>query len=359
MHKRLVWLTIAVGAILIFSPDAKAKYRGFAAEFFFDRHPGAAGAATGRTGVTSSGDITNTFFNPAGLADAAGVGFCFSWSNPYYDLGDAEYRYVGGNVRVGDYGAVGLSRYNLDYGPVMGVGAGGDGRTGTNDAAVLVLTLAGEPVKDLLVGANLSAFRYTFDTDRGPSQDDASAYWADIGVLKYFDLGRTEASGHWLKLGGSLSNLTYSSVDILEAAEDLPVALRLGAAYEMGWWGLTRRQGLRTVETVAQVEYQDILNYEHRTAVKLGGEIRLIEVLALRLGYYRETVEDYGQDVNKDSIESTTYGFGVHLPMQKITEGKLPLRVGLDYVNMKQPEYTKSADTENFTTFTFCASYYF
>ena len=113
------------------------------------------------------------------------------------------------------------------------------------------------------------------------------------------------------------------------------------------------------METVVQVEYQDILNYEHRTGVKIGGEVRLIEILALRLGYYRETVDDYGQDVNSDSIEDTTYGIGLSLPADKITAGRLPLRLRLDMVNFKQPGCTGTGDTEDLKTITFCASYYF
>ena len=360
MARNSVWIAAMVAAFLAISSDTQAKYRGFAGEVFFGRHPGAAGAATGRTGVTSSGDIVNTFYNPAGLADAKGVGFCLSWSDRYYLMDDAKYRYWGGSAQVGDYGTIGVSKYKLDYGPIGGVaGPGGDAQANSNDAAVLVLTLAGEPLKDLLVGVNISTFQYNFGTDRGRSQDDAGAYWADIGLLKYFTLGRTQASGHWLKLGGSLSNLTYSSIDTPETTEDLPVALRLGTAYEMGWWGLTWKRGLRTVETILQVEYQDILNYEHQTAARLGGEVRLVEIIALRLGYYRETVDDHGQDTNRDNIENTTYGFGVHLPLHKITEGKLPLKVGLDYANMKQPEYTLGGETDNARTFTFCANYYF
>jgi hypothetical protein len=310
--------------------------------------------------VTSSGDIINTYYNPAGLADAKGVGFCFSWSDRYYLLDDAKYRYWGGSAQVGDYGTIGVSKYKFDYGPTgRVVGPSGDAKTNSGDAAILVLTLAGEPLKDLLVGVNISMFQYNFATERGRLQDDGGAHWADIGLLKYFTLGRTQASGHWLKLGGSLSNLTYSGIDLLGTTEDLPVALRLGTAYEMGWWGLTWKRGLRTVETVLQVEYQDILNYEHQTAVKLGGEVRLIEIVALRLGYYKETVDDYDQDTNRDNIENTTYGFGLHLPLHKITEGKLPLKLGLDFANLKQPEYTTSGETDNVKTFTFCANYYF
>ena len=189
------FMLVAAVAILLLglSTGAHAKYRGFAQEMFFGRHTGAAGAATGRTGVTSSGEIIDTFYNPAGLADAKGVGFCLSWSDPYYLLEDAKYRFWGANVQVGDYGTVGVSRYKLDYGPIrVSPGIGGETRYGSSDAAILVVTLAGEPVKDLLVGVNISAFQYNFEVGGGRSMD-GDAYWADVGLLKYLTLGRTQS----------------------------------------------------------------------------------------------------------------------------------------------------------------------
>jgi hypothetical protein len=349
MLRKLVCIAAMALVWLVLFGNAQAKYKGFADEVFFGRHTGAAGAAMGKVGVTSSGDIISTFYNPAGLADARGVGFYVSSSEPCYLLEDAEYRYVGGSVGIKDYGALGVSKYNLDY-----------GKDYSTDASIFMVTLASEPRKNLLVGLNISAFQYRSSMGMGGRSDvDAQAFWADVGVIKYYTLGRTDASGHWLRLGGSLSNFTFSDIHVAGTYDDLPAALRLGAAYEMGWWGVTWKGRLRTVETIVQAEYQDILNYDHRTALRLGGEIRLIEVLAFRLGYYRETVDDHGYDSNRDSIEDTTYGFGFHLPLHKISAGKLPLKLGLDYAKMEQPSYTRRGDTDDFTTLSVYGGYHF
>jgi hypothetical protein len=360
MSRNLVGVIAVLAVCVAISADAEAKYGGFAGEIFFGRQPGAAGAAAGRTGVTSSGDIINTFYNPAGLADAKGLGFAFSWTEDDSPLTGSEDRFMGGNTRIGRFGVVGLSRYHFDYGPVSYADAnGGNRHPVTTDASIVVLTLAGEPLKDLLVGANLSAFRYEFTVDRGRTDGVEWAYWADLGLLKYFTLGRTQASGHWLKLGGSLSNFTYSDIDLPDGGAELPVALRLGVAYEMGWWGLTWKRGLRTVETVVQVEYQDVLNSGEQTAVKLGGEIRLVEILALRVGYYRETQGDYMGAGSSDYTEDTTYGFGIYAPFYKFRDGKLPLKLGIDVINIEPPEYEGSGGQERLATVTFSAAYYF
>jgi hypothetical protein len=354
--KKWLWIAVVTTLLTALADDAGAKYGGFAEEIFFGRHTAAAGAAAGRVGVVSSGDIINTFYNPAGLGDAAGVGFCLSWVEEARVLTEGDYRFLGGNVRIADYGVLGVSRYNFDYSPVgYADGSGGKGRTVGTDASITVVTLAGEPRKDLLLGLNISSLQYDYEMDRGRAEDGSDAYWIDVGGIKYWELARTQTTGHWLRLGGSISNLTGSSIDISQGVEDLPVALRLGSAYEMAWWGLTWRQRLRTVETVVQAEYQDILNYGERAALRLGGEVRFVEVLVLRLGYYRESVDDAGGEY----IEDTTYGFGVHLPLHKITDGKLPLKLGVDYANMAPAEYQGRGDPERLTTVTFCAGYYF
>jgi hypothetical protein len=359
MMRAFVWITVVVGALVVFSGEAHARYRGFAEEAFFGRHVGAAGAGAGGSGVTSSGEIIKAFYNPAGLADARGLGFCASWADPDNGLEDGENRYVGGSLRIGEYGTIGLSRYKVAYGNDTRRRPQGSYRIVSGKASIVVLTIAEEPVKDLLVGVNVSAFEYKPAADMGRSVDEARSFWADAGLIKYFEMARTQASAHWLKLGGSLSNFTYSDIHVGGTYDELPVALRLGAAYEMGWWGLTWEQGLRTVETVAQVEYQNILNYDYRTALRFGGELRLLEILALRLGYESESVDDYAQAENRDRLGSTTYGFGISLPLQKIGGGKVPLRVGLDYARTKRPAYTRDQESEDFKTTTICASYYF
>ena len=357
--RSFMWLALVSGTLLVLSADVEAGYKGFAEEVFFGRHTGAAGAGAGGNGVTSSGDIINAFYNPAGLADARGVGFCISWADPDYGPEDGEYRYAGGNVGVGDYGTVGLSRYKVAYGEETRRRRPGSSQDVSGKASIWVLTLADEPLKDLLVGINISALRYAPEGDVGRSVDEARSFWADAGLIKFYEVARTQASAHWLRLGGSLSNFTYSDIHVGGTYDDLPVALRLGAAYEMGWWELTWQRGLRTVETVAQVEYQNILNYDYRTALRLGGEIRLVEILALRLGYTSESVDDYDRAENRDHIGSTTYGFGLSLPLQKISGGKVPLKVGLDYAKTERPAYTRDQEAENSKTLTICAGYYF
>ena len=70
----------------------------------------------------------------------------------------------------------------------------------------------------------------------------------------------------------------------------------------------------------------------------MGGELRLLEMLALRLGYYRESRNDYDDPENyKDAVTEMTYGFGIELPLEKIAAARIPLRVKFDMTRLQQP----------------------
>jgi len=70
----------------------------------------------------------------------------------------------------------------------------------------------------------------------------------------------------------------------------------------------------------------------------MGGELRLLEMLALRLGYYRESRNDYDHPENyKDVLTDVTYGFGIELPLEKIPAARIPLTVKFDMTRLPQP----------------------
>jgi hypothetical protein len=71
---------VVVAGIVLFHAEAQSKYGGAFEKRFFGRQPDARGEALGRGGVALSGDILNTFYNPAGLGDAIGLNFCTSFS---------------------------------------------------------------------------------------------------------------------------------------------------------------------------------------------------------------------------------------------------------------------------------------
>ncbi|MHA1302021.1 MAG: hypothetical protein ACTSO9_21605 [Candidatus Helarchaeota archaeon] len=101
-------------------------------------------------------------------------------------------------------------------------------------------------------------------------------------------------------------------------------------------------------------EYQDLFNSKYRTGFRIGTEISLFEMFAFRLGYYRETLDDYGYSSNKDLLDDITFGFGFQLPLYTITEKKIPLNFKFDMTTLQQPSYTREFDNwENFKVYSF------
>ncbi|OIP40046.1 hypothetical protein AUJ95_04935 [Candidatus Desantisbacteria bacterium CG2_30_40_21] len=52
---------------------------------------------------------------------------------------------------------------------------------------------------------------------------------------------------------------------------------------------------------------------------------------------------------NKNLLEDTTYGFGIQLPVNKISKSKIPLDIKFDMVRLEQPSY--SADWGDFSVY--------
>jgi hypothetical protein len=115
---------------------------------------------------------------------------------------------------------------------------------------------------------------------------------------------------------------------------------------------------LNTFAGLVHLEYQDLLNSKYYSALRAGGELRFFEMIAIRLGYYRETQEDFGYDINRDFIEDVTYGFGAELPLDVIGPKGLPVRIKVDITKLEQPSYTKGTTPwGDFTVYSLSANW--
>ena len=330
---------------------AECKYHyGFLGELLA-RQPSARGEALGKGNVTATGSVLDTNFNPAGLAGAPALSLCASTSKSLYTLENARYTYLGGSVRVGRIGVVGASRYRLDTGEKTVRGAGGGG-VYTPEYYVYTLTFSTEPVRDLFVGTNVNLLRYNLPGDY------SNEWWADLGLLKTIRLTRSDRMRQLLRVGGSLANFTYSEAELPGGDEDLPVTLRVGCCYSVAWWGRTLLSSLKTMEVLVNLEFQDLLNSEYLDGYRVGGEVWLLEMLALRIGHYSEDIDDFGHAANKSEREETTYGFGIELPFDRFSDGDIPIVISLDMVRLDQPSLTHGpAAYDKYSVYTICIRY--
>ena len=160
---------------------------------------------------------------------------------------------------------------------------------------------------------------------------------------------------HIVNLGASIINLNFAQVTVsvngMESTSDLPVITRYGANYQFTLKKQFLFDSLDFLKIFTQGEYKMLLNSDFYSGYHFGGEITLFELLALRLGYYYEKVDDHGNPTyNNNNIHSLTYGIGLQIPLNKLT--KLPLNINFDYTSLPQPSYTKSeTDLANFTSY--------
>ncbi len=108
-----------------------------------------------------------------------------------------------------------------------------------------------------------------------------------------------------------------------------------------------------------QFEYHDLLNSAYHTAIRTGAEFSYLEMIYVRLGSYKENKDDYGfSESNKNTLSDFTYGLGIELPIEGLTDAETSLVVKLDFAKMKQPGSSKLFDNwENFSVYNLSANW--
>jgi hypothetical protein len=319
---------------------AADEYNEFLMEMFFVRQPSARAEALGRGYVAIVGHPFSGFYNPASVGGIEGMSFYDSYGRASRLKEGARYMFWGGVFEVGKYGVVGLSRYDLEYVKT---------RESVPDVCLVTLSLCSALWKNVHLGFNVNRI-----CDYYPDEEDAVAYWADLGFLKSFGLGSHRGLARRLTVGGSVSNISNSTFEVLGQIYDLPSTLRLGSSFEM-WWSsdyfLTR---FRTLGLLIHTEYQDLLNSGYHTALRFGGEISLFEIAKIRLGHYRENLDGETGTAHADRLKDTVSGLGIELPIDRISGRDVPILIRLDHVKMTPTGYTQaSARWGRFSLWTF------
>lgn len=313
-------------------------------EFFFGRQPGARAEAMGKGYASIDGDLATVHFNPAGIATINNFELNTSYTPPDYYSTNAYYTFYGVGLRQSKYFQLALSRFHFDFDKTPVLNANKTPFTERN-----TLTISSEPVHNLFVGINGNYFVWQ------PGIDKASAtIYLDLGVIKKFNLSTGNVSQS-INLGSSISNVNYSHVNAtfsgITSKYDLPVITRYGANYQVSIGKCFLADTLNAMGLLLQSEYQMLLNSKYRSAIKIGGEIMILEMLAIRIGFYEEKVCDFGfPDYNKNKIEDLTYGWGIQIPLYRLA--KLPATIHFDYTSLPQVNYSKTLpDPEKFNTY--------
>jgi hypothetical protein len=260
---------------------------------------------------------------------------------------------LGAGIPIKDWGVVGFTWYGFEYQYVLEQ-PGPDDQMVFDEASVYTLTLAGEPLEDLYVGANLNVLRQSI------SGQTETAVWPDIGIIKIFLLPGKATVRHRVLIGSSLANLTYSKIDVPVGREDLPVAFRIGGSYSISYAHRSWMNRARIVTFLFHAEYRDLLNLNYGNGPRIGGELTLLEMISARAGYYVEDTGDYADDIGLNRIERSTFGMGLALPIYRFTGGSVPLRATLDWADVEVQSYLiESGSPDTYSSWTVAVDWYY
>lgn len=332
---------------------ATAQYRGVFRESFFSRLPGARAEAMGKAYTSIDGDLTTLFFNPAGISSIKGVELNASYTPPSYYLTEGYYTFFGAGVKINDYLRLAITQFQFNLGKTNT-----SGNYGVPFAKHNTLTIASEPIKNLYIGLNANLL--VLETG---ILGEAISFYLDFGAIKKFEFLQKESTSHSVNIGASISNFTMSVITFgdkkYQSVSELPVTARFGVNYQFLLDKQLLIEKLETLRFLVQGEYQNVFNSDFYTAYRAGGEILLFEILALRAGYYEQGENDQRLPLeNYDEISAVTYGFGLQLPLHKLTD--LPLTIRFDYTSLPQQPYSKNyTDFGNFSTFSLRLNWFF
>lgn len=328
-----------------------------AAAQFFDRLPSARAEAMGRGMVAIDGDLQALFFNPAAVGTIKGIEVNANLASPYVLSRDAKFTAFTAGWRINDYFSAGLSfnrfALNRDWKVTHNSGA-------YNDAENLYrqdvgLTVAGQPLKKLYVGLTAEHYTLVYGQWKDP-MGKGRTLRLNFGALRHFDFWQRGQMAHFATLGAGVQNFGNAKMDVrfsytVDENERFPITARAGLSYgfslNKGWLS----DSLKTLQFLFHAEYQDFLESEPEMAVRLGGELLLFDVLALRMGFYHEQLEGNGPPQYViDSLRELTYGIGLQLPLHRLM--RIPLNVRVDFARLPQTtdSFFLTAPQENFTS---------
>jgi hypothetical protein len=321
---------------------------GMIGEFLLGRQPSARAEAMGRAYASMDGDLSSVYFNPAGISTLHGLELDLSLASPYFYADEAKFYFASAGFKTSKYFTFAATFHQLSLGELTLIDETGNpyGQA-TPRMSDYKLSLASEPLDQFYVGLSFNLLRLT-PQSIGNSSD---AGYFDLGFLKKFMLAEKDKTKHSIQVGASVINLNSESMEFEgnssgafaqtgPFSEKIPVIARFGAQYKMVY-SPARPDSLQLLACIFNTEVEDLWDSKSNTALKGGLEVKILEVIALRAGYYTQSVYDYGfPEENYDRISDFTYGIGLEIPLQKLTHHKIPMEICFDYTSLPHVKYS-------------------
>jgi len=336
-------------------------YNEYLQEFFFDRLPSAKVEAMGK--ILSVG--TESHFvsqsNPASLVQSKGLSAFYSHSTPYYLGKDFQFYYSGLSYNFINIGAFAINMIWLDMGETFYTDIDGNSEKVNASRKILTLSYAREISGLFKLGINSNLFIDDFNPD-----ESYNGSFFDLGILKDIHQIKNNTFENNTSIGLFIKNIfnqgieysNYISVGHNDQKEYFPSILRVGISNELkyfnpGFYNKSHLIGLTTA-----IEYQNVVNYKYKTAIKFGAELSFLDLINARCGYFNES--QLKASNSKGELTSFTYGFGINLEWSKLLNTNSPFSMTFDYASLPQPTYVVDFDDwDNFTIYSIRLNYLF
>lgn len=318
----------------------------------------------GLTTITLEG-IENAFYNPAtvGLTDEKiAVHINYASGNQVYKGG--KYPFLGVSYRVNEkliVGASSLNWFDEKNSPWTTIIGGFSENVKRRSQSAYTLVAAYEVIPNLNLGlsGNYLVEKFVDNTVTN------SEFILSLGAVYDKEVNWIKAknvSNQKIRFAGSFVNLLMKNQIEQRYKEfshfrDLPTYLTLGTSYHASLpfsVGFTENKGFfegapNTVDLSLHLQYKDLMkgskknsinpDHEYNTAIGIGAEAWFMDVIALRMGYYNEKrpngTRSSGGAWVTDNKKGFTWGFGAKLPLNRLTNGKLPFNSEVNFVTSK------------------------
>ncbi|HNR20889.1 MAG TPA: PorV/PorQ family protein [Bacteroidia bacterium] len=313
---------------------------GFLSEYFFGRKPNVRSQAMGGCYPAFQTESSVVYYNPAGLQiKKKEIAFQSSYSSPYYILDDAKYIFSGIAYGLNEKFSIGFTFNHFNVGDISFGDADGNVIGYFNPIRHnFALSLNYKLPLGIALGVNGNYF--------GVSEKvipDAYTMLADIGLEKKIDMVKTKSQQHRICFATALFNFAKSSITYeypysnSKTDHELPQICNFSASYNFDLMNVNDSTGLKSHRITFSSQFEDVLNSEFKTSIRLGVEYLFYKMIALRAGWFNTTEYDYGSpEINKSNLKEFTYGLGFILPLDLLTKNKTPFCFKFDFVNLKQ-----------------------
>jgi hypothetical protein len=164
---------------------------------------------------------------------------------------------------------------------------------------------------------------------------------------------------HHLEFGLSTSNLFFKKApDPNLDPEDfeyynfhtLPQILRGGLSYSFLPEKKVTTKSLHLLEAMISLEMREVLNSNYFNSFNAGLELKWLEIISLRTGYYTNDhafVGPHAAFLSTKPDAAITYGIGFNIPLAKRLEDRWPVTLRIDYTSLPHYNGTGYDYTDN------------